>query len=152
SATGKGAMQEAVEAAIQAEQKGTLADSIFAGFALSDIPRPWLSVVVVAQDNEDEAVSVAQSISTSMWKNRAGFIYHSEPLAQSIAQAAKLASQERDKPKKQRQPVLLMDHSDNCMSGGTCDVMDVLEEALHQGLQDIAVGPICDPEAVETLI
>ena len=26
--------------------------------------------------------------------------------------------------------MLLLDHGDNCMSGGTCDVMDVLEELL----------------------
>ena len=30
-------------------------------------------------------------------------------------------------------PVLLLDHGDNCMSGGTCDTMDVLGEALAQG-------------------
>jgi microcystin degradation protein MlrC len=30
--------------------------------------------------------------------------------------------------------------------------MNVLHEALAQGLTDIVVGPICDPEAVERLI
>ena len=47
--------------------------------------------------------------------------------------------------------MLLLDHSDNCMSGGTCDTMDVLEAALAHGLTDIAVGPLCDPEAVRIL-
>jgi len=38
------------------------------------------------------------------------------------------------------------------MSGGTCDDMNVLHEALKQGLDDIVVGPICDPQAVQILI
>ncbi|MDF6590401.1 MlrC C-terminal domain-containing protein, partial [Escherichia coli] len=49
-------------------------------------------------------------------------------------------------------PVLLLDHGDNCMSGGTCDDMHVLHEALRQGLSGIAVGPVCDPEAVAAMI
>ena len=38
------------------------------------------------------------------------------------------------------------------MSGGTCDDMHVLHEALKQGLSGIAVGPVCDPEAVAAMI
>jgi microcystin degradation protein MlrC len=49
-------------------------------------------------------------------------------------------------------PILLVDHADNCASGGTQDTMTVLAEALRQGLTDMAVFAICDPRAVETLI
>ena len=49
-------------------------------------------------------------------------------------------------------PVLRLDHGDNCMSGGTCDDMHVLHEALRQGLSGIAVGPVCDPEAVAAML
>jgi microcystin degradation protein MlrC len=45
-------------------------------------------------------------------------------------------------------PVLLLDHGDNVMSGGTCDVMAVLAECRRQGLTRIAMGPVCDPEVV----
>lgn len=48
-------------------------------------------------------------------------------------------------------PVLLLDHGDNCMSGGSCDVMDVLEELLAAGHDGILVGPIADPETVARL-
>jgi len=44
--------------------------------------------------------------------------------------------------------VLLLDHGDNVMSGGSCDTMAVLAECRRQGLTGIAAGPICDPEAV----
>jgi microcystin degradation protein MlrC len=71
-------------------------------------------------------------------------VYRSEPLADSVAKGAALA---RDTDK----PVLLLDHGDNCMSGGTCDTMDVFEEALKQGLDGMVTGPLCDPEAVAAL-
>ncbi len=38
------------------------------------------------------------------------------------------------------------------MSGGTCDTMDGLQAALERGLTGIAMGPLCDPEAVARLI
>src|SRR5699024_4685653 len=90
-----------------------------------------------------------------IWKNRDGFIYASETLAESITRAIQLAADEIPAENhgcgNPNGPVLLLDHSDNYMSGGTCDTMHVLEEALAQGLSNIAVGPICDPEAVAIL-
>ncbi len=71
-------------------------------------------------------------------------MYRSAPLAQSIGEGAALA---RDTGK----PVLLLDHGDDCMSGGTCDTTDAFEEALKQGPAGIVVGPLCDPEAVAAL-
>src|SRR3546814_6683174 len=44
-------------------------------------------------------------------------------------------------------PVILLDHADNCGSGGTQDVMMVIAEVLRQGLEDVAVGAVWDPEA-----
>ncbi|HXG29165.1 MAG TPA: MlrC C-terminal domain-containing protein, partial [Nevskiales bacterium] len=77
---------------------------------------------------------------------RAEFVYHEAPLAESVA-AARVAGQGAGEG-----PVLLLDHGDNCMSGGTCDTMDVLAEALRQGLDGIVAGPICDPPAVAELV
>src|SRR5690606_2581050 len=48
-------------------------------------------------------------------------------------------------------PVILLDHADNCGSGGTQDVMMVIEEVLRQGLEDVAVGAVWDPEAVQIM-
>jgi len=73
---------------------------------------------------------------------RADFVYHAEPLADSIARAKTLSDG----------PILLIDHADNCASGGTQDTMAVLAEVMRQGLEDVAVFAINDPEAVETLI
>ncbi|MDM0045628.1 M81 family metallopeptidase [Variovorax dokdonensis] len=145
SASFAGAMRRAIEAAREAEASESLAVSIFAGFSLSDIEAPCVSVVVVDGQSAERAQATAERIAAQMWEEREGFVYQSEPLAQSLARAKDAASGATG-------PVLLLDHGDNCMSGGTCDTMDVLCEAVSQGLSDIAVGPLCDPEAVALLV
>lgn len=143
-----GAMQRAVRAAGAAESGGVPAVSVFAGFSLADIEAPCVSVVVTALDTPQgvaTAQAAADRIAEQIWADRDQFVYDSEPLATSLARARALATDAE-------RPVLLLDHSDNCMSGGTCDTMDVLQAALAHGLQDIAVGPLCDPQAVQSLI
>lgn len=146
SRTDIGAMHEAVQMAKMAEKNGMLAVSVLAGFSLADIAAPCISVVVVADGDQASAESTADRIANFIWQHRKGFVYESEPLSVSIAHA----QQQADKPG--FAPVLLLDHGDNCMSGGTCDDMNVLHEAMKQGLTDIVVGPVCDPEAVDAMI
>ena len=45
-----------------------------------------------------------------------------------------------------------MDHGDNTASGGTQDVMSVIEEAMRQRLDDVVAGPICDPLTVRRIV
>lgn len=144
STTAEGAMKRAVEAASAAERDGMLAVSVLSGFSLADIEAPCISVVVVGDGDREAAERVATRIAQQIWDERDAFVYRSEPLADSVAKGAALA---RDTDK----PVLLLDHGDNCMSGGTCDTMDVFEEALKQGLDGMVTGPLCDPEAVAAL-
>ena len=148
SSTLNGAMQRAVEMACSAELDGMAAVSVFAGFSLADIAAPCVSVVVTGlatADGANAAQRVADRIAAQIWEERSQFVYDSEPLETSLTRAQAIALGAR-------RPVLLVDHSDNCMSGGTCDTMDVLQAALSMGLVDIAVGPLCDPQAVNTLI
>ncbi|WER48118.1 M81 family metallopeptidase [Cupriavidus sp. WKF15] len=146
SRTDEGAMQRAVALAREAERDGMLAVSVLAGFGLADIAAPCLSVIVVGDGDPAKADEIASRIAAQAWGERDGFSYDAEPLASSIARAAQLAERAGEGP------VLLLDHGDNCMSGGTCDNMAVLHEALAQGLTGIAVGPVCDPEAVAALL
>src|SRR3546814_32422 len=144
SATDSNAMREAVEAARSAEADGLLAVSVLAGFGLADIAFPCLSVVAVAEGDREAAQRAASNLAKRIWQNRRGFCYDREPLGQSLTRARELAQSAN-------RPVLLLDHGDNCMSGGTCDTMDVLSAALDQGLEGILAGLYCDPEAVATL-
>jgi microcystin degradation protein MlrC len=143
SATEEGAMQRAVELAKRMEAEGLLAATVFAGFALADIRDAGMSVVVVGRTH-DEAQRAATELARQIWQDRAGFVYQSLPLADSVACARGLRSDAG--------PVLLLDHGDNVMSGGTCDTTTVLEECLRQEMRGIGVGPLCDPATVARAI
>ena len=150
STTLNGAMQRAVHAAMAAEAEGLPAVTVFAGFSLADIEAPCVSVVVTglaSTEGQATAQKVADRIAEQIWAERASFVYESESLAASLERAKAMAMAEGT-----HRPVLLLDHGDNCMSGGTCDTMDVLQAALAHGLHDIAVGPLSDAGAVQTLI
>ncbi len=139
SATGEGAMQRAVARAKQMEAEGLLAASVFAGFSLADIHDAGLSIVTVGR-SRSEAQQAADELARQAWAERDGFVYRSEPLADSVARARRLTQPGR--------PVLLLDHGDNVMSGGTCDTTTLLEECLRQGMTGIGVGPLADPQTV----
>ena len=92
------------------------------------------------------ARAVTARLTRRIWDEKDGFVYASAPLAESMRAALQLA----DGPG--TGPVLLLDHSDNVASGGTCDTMDVLQAALQAGLNGIALGPLADPSAVAAVI
>ena len=141
--TERGAMKEALEGARQRERDpGILACSVFGGFPQADTPDAGMSVVVVADGNQALADRTAKWGAEFLWSRRSEFIFKQQPLAKSIAQAARA----------KQGPVILLDHGDNCMSGGTCDTTDVLKAALAAGLRDILVGPTCDPRAVQQMV
>ncbi|MBY0138025.1 M81 family metallopeptidase [Paracoccus yeei] len=138
------AMTDLIAMARAAETRlGVQAVTVFGGFPISDLAETGLSIVTVA-DTPALATAVSAKLGREAWRRRANYVYHEEPLPRSIARASGLAGGGR--------PVLLLDHGDNCMSGGSCDVMDVLEELLKAGETGIMVGPICDPETVAQLV
>jgi microcystin degradation protein MlrC len=139
SATGEGAMQRAVQRARQMEAEGLLAATVFAGFSLADIRDAGLSIVTVGRDR-GQAQRAADELARQAWADRDGFVYRSEPLADSVARARRLRQPGR--------PLLLLDHGDNVMSGGTCDTTALLEECLRQGMTGIGVGPLADAPTV----
>jgi microcystin degradation protein MlrC len=139
SATSDGAMQRAVEKAKRMEAEGLLAATVFAGFSLADFRDAGISIVAVGR-SRDEAQRAADALARQVWAERDGFVYTSEKLADSVARAKTMRSGDG--------PLLLLDHGDNVMSGGTCDTTDLLEECLRQGLKSIGVGPIADAATV----
>lgn len=140
-----GAMRDAIEAARAAETRdGILAVSVFGGFPLADIADAGMSVLVIAQ-NQRLADDTAQKIAQQLWDARKAFVFHEDELGLSLDHAKQLQAGAGEGP------VLLLDHGDNCMSGGTCDTMDVMVAAMDRGLSGIIAGPICDPAAVEVM-
>ena len=143
--TDESPMKDCVDAARAAEKNGLLAATAFGGFQGADIHDAGLSVVTVADGDRRKAEESCRSILDIAWRHKEQFIYRGEPLEQALARARRLADENGG-------PILLLDHADNCASGATQDTMYVLKEALRQGLRDIAVGPLRDPEAVGRMI
>jgi len=141
-ATDRGAMAEIMAMARQAEQDGALAVSIFGGFPLADCRFTGMSVVAMTDNDTAAAQAICDRISDFAWKHRHDFQVDFEPLEATMARAAGIG----------KGPVVLVDHADNCNSGGTQDSMDVIAAALRHGLDGIAAGPITDPTAVAAMI
>ena len=134
-------MKTLQEMARAAERDGALAASVFGGFPLADIESAGLSAVVSTDGDPDAARAMAERLLDAAWERRAGFSYHGEPLAEAVARAKQMEDG----------PIVLLDHADNCASGGTQDMMTVIAEVLRQGLEDVAVGALWDPAAVREM-
>ena len=145
--TNRGAMRAALEGAVWREKdRGVLACSVFGGFPQADTREAGMSVLVVTDGDAALAARTARWGADFLWSRRREFIFRQEPLAKSLDAARKAAAKANGKP------VILMDHGDNVMSGGTCDTVDVLKAALDAGLEGILVGPTCDPQAVAIMV
>jgi microcystin degradation protein MlrC len=137
-------MKSAIAACRAEEAKGLPAATVFGGFAMADIKDAGTTVITVG-DDQAQADAAADRIAASVWDKRDIHIYRHRDLAESVATAKQTA----EKPL--GGPVILLDHADNCGSGGTQDVMMVIAEVLRQGLEDVAVGAVWDPAAVQAM-
>ena len=132
-------------AAMSAE--GALCASLFTGFPHADIANAGLSAVVLTDGDRGLAERLRDELLDRAWVEREAFVYRIEPLAPSVARAKAMPP-----PQPGDGPVVLLDHYDNCASGGTMDTTVVLAEILRQGLDDVAAFAIYDPQAVEQAI
>ncbi|WP_149535278.1 M81 family metallopeptidase [Siccirubricoccus phaeus] len=129
------------------EESGkALTASLYVGFPHADIEGAGLSAVVTTDGDKPAAEAMVQELLDFAWKARESFVFRPEPLTDSVARAKAMAAQGGDLP------VVMLDHYDNCASGGTMDTTEVLAEILRQGLTDVAFFGICDPAAVAACI
>jgi microcystin degradation protein MlrC len=127
--------------------EGALAASLFTGFPHADIKNAGLSAIVVTDGDRGLAEELRDELLDRAWVERQAFVYQIEPLPASVARAKAMAI-----PAAGDGPIVLLDHYDNCASGGTMDTTAVLAEILRQGLDDVAVFAIYDPAAVQQAI
>ena len=126
----------------KAEQnKSILAATFFGGFPLSDMADSGASVVVIADNDKNKAGEQADEIAQLAWSRRSEFVYHTGSLEKSVS----------DAKKQSEYPVILLDHEDNCGSGGTQDVMAVIKDVIKQDLEGVAVAAVYDPDAVKEM-
>ncbi|EHR73403.1 hypothetical protein BurJ1DRAFT_4617 [Burkholderiales bacterium JOSHI_001] len=127
------------------EAQGALCASVFVGFPNADIEFAGLSAVVVTHNDAALAQRWCDELLDQAWAQREAFVFQPEALPESIARAQRLAAQGHSGP------VVLLDHCDNCASGGTMDTMDVLGALLDAGVQNAGAYAIFDPEAVRAM-
>lgn len=136
-------MKDIVDQAIAAEAGGAVLNaSVFGGFPHADIPHLSCSAVIVCDRRAEPGRALLERLLDMAWERREAFLYRGAPLASQIAHARALGEG----------PILLVDHGDNTASGGTQDVMSVVEEAMRQRLEDVVAGPICDPLTVRRIL
>jgi microcystin degradation protein MlrC len=122
-----------------------LGATVFTGFPHADIPIVSLSAVVVDHDPA-RARAACDELLDMAWGRREGFVYRLEPLEGSLARARELAQTAPGTG-----PIVLLDHYDNCASGGTMDTTTVLGAIIASGMQDVAAFAIYDPEAARRM-
>lgn len=120
------------------EKDGALAATFFVGFPHADIPYAGVSAVVVTDGDAARARALSEELLGMAWRAREQFVYRVEPLAESLARARLM----------QGGPIVLLDHYDNCASGGTMDTMKVLGGILEAGLENACAFAVFDPQAV----
>jgi microcystin degradation protein MlrC len=136
-------MKDVMDMGIAAESSGAVLNaSVFGGFPQADIPHLACSAVVVCDRRIEAGKALVDRMLDLAWERRDAFLYKGAPLATQIAHARTLGEG----------PILLVDHGDNTASGGTQDVMSVVEEVMKQQLHDVVAGPICDPAAVTRIV
>jgi microcystin degradation protein MlrC len=126
------------------ERQGALAATFFVGFPHADIPWAGSSAVVVTDGDAAKAQALCDELLAMAWRAREQFVYRVEPLEASLLRAKELGAGSG-------RPVVLLDHYDNCASGGTMDTMAVLGGILDAGLEEVAAFAVCDPRAVEQM-
>ena len=122
-----------------------LAASLFVGFPHADVEMAGLSAVVVTDNNPADAQAMVDELISTAWNARRDFMFEVEPLEASVKRAKALGQPGS-------LPVVLLDHYDNCASGGTMDTTDTLREIIRQDLDDVVFFGIYDPEAVQQAV
>lgn len=120
---------------------GVLSATLFVGFPHADIPHAGVSAAVVTDNDPALARKAVDELLDMAWARREQFVYRPEPLAASMEKAKSLSVR----------PVVLLDHYDNCASGGTMDTMTVLEAMLEARLEEAVAFAVCDPQAVKQM-
>ena len=129
------------------EAQGAMCATVFVGFPNADIEMAGLSAVVVTDNDPAQAKAWCDELLDMAWAQREAFVYQLTPLDDSLNRAQAIAA---EKPAESG-PVVMLDHSDNCASGGTMDTMTVLGAMLDAKLDNAAAFAIYDPAAVKQM-
>jgi microcystin degradation protein MlrC len=101
---------------------------------------------VVVTDNAPElGIEVRNRILSALWERRKAFVAVYDPLSESVAKAKAIKAGGAEGP------VVFGDSCDSANCGGANDDMAVIREVMKQGLSEVAIAPIRDPEVAAAM-
>ena len=125
--------------ALERSEPGLLSLSVVHGFMAGDVPEMGTKLVAVTDDQPEMGAALAEKLGRELFAMRGTFMV--SQVDEQVAVEAALAAA--------RGPVVIADVWDNPGGGTAGDATVVLAELIERGAQDVAVGSIWDPIAVQ---
>jgi microcystin degradation protein MlrC len=146
--TKEGPFAEIMAEARELERRdGILKVSVLPGFYHADIPEMGVSVVV-ADDDQQLADSVANEMASTLWERREEFVEDYPKPEEAVAEAKRVAASKPD----DAGPVVMADFGSNPGGGGASDGTTILRQFLEQEVENAGWAILHDPEAVDTCV
>lgn len=121
---------------------GVISASLAHGFPWADTAAYGSRALVITDDDPDLAARLAEELGRSFYKLRRQVLAQPIPLRDVIARLSTETSN--------RGPVVLADIADNAGGGASSDSTFILAALLEHRIQDVALGPLWDPQVVHT--
>ena len=139
--TDEGPMRSFVDGLHKAEQRdGVISVSFVHGFPWGDCEDVGAKVLVYSNGDKKLAKSTAKMVSDAIWDIKDDTMLETI----SVDQAVELAL------RNENGPIVFGDIADNPGGGGGSDSTFILQAAIENGLSDIAIGLMFDPDSVRT--
>ena len=125
--------------ALEKSEEHVLSVSVIHGFMAGDVPEMGAKVLVVTDNAADKGAALAERLGRELFAMRGTFMVKQVDETEAVDTA--LAATEW--------PVVIADMWDNPGGGTAGDATVVLAELIRRGAEDVAVGTIWDPIAVQ---
>jgi len=123
-------------------EPGVLSATVSAGYPYADVPYPGVTMMVIADGDEELAQRKVDELSQLCWDLRMDFLARVVPMDRALD----IALAEREGP------VVLTDQADNPGGGPPQDGTIALKAMLDRGVTNACVAVMRDPEAVAMAI
>ena len=133
-------MDEAMSRVHELEARdGVLSITLATGFPWADVPEVGASAIVVADESQELAESVAEELSGWIWENRRRWHVRPMTMREGLDEGERIG----------RYPIVLADQVDNTGGGAPGDSTEVLQTFLDLRVEDAVVLYIVDPEVAQ---
>ena len=125
--------------ALEKSEEHVLSVSVIHGFMAGDVPEMGAKVLVVTDNAADKGAALAERLGRELFAMRGTFMVKQVDETEAVDTALAATAW----------PVVIADMWDNPGGGTAGDATVVLAELIRRGAEDVAVGTIWDPIAVQ---